>query len=586
MVKDGKYRYIDDLKALDNHCPHSTLRLPIVSWEVHTPLVLQEWIRELAVHPDQQFSQYILEGIQKGFRIGFNRSHILNSEATNFHCNNPQNVTEYLLREVSLQRMWRLPLGARPRGIHISPLGLIPKKNKPGKWRLIVDLSSPMDASVNDGISPDLASLSYASIDHLAALIVMEGKGSFLVKADIKEAYRMVPVHPEDQHLLGVEWEGVIFMDKTLPFGLRSAPKIFSAVADAAQWILKKEGVNSSLHYLDDYIFVASDQSSAMAQKCTLINTFTRLGIPLEQSKLEGPSSCLSFLGIEVDTVNLQLRLPHGKLVDLLETLERCIEHESLRKNVLEHLTGLLQFATKVVRPGRPFLRRLYALKNVGSFPGHLVRLSRGAQADILWWFYFVKQWNGVSLLWDLGLLSEDIQVFSDASGSWGCAAFQDPYWLQLQWTPCLSKLTIAVKELIPVVLAAAVFGPNWSGMIIQFVVDNAAVVDVLNATYCNESHMMHLIRLLVFYAAKYNFWFTATHIPGKRNIVADALSRNKLSVFFSQVPQAMRHPAQLSPALLSLVSQDLPWISTDWMMLFEDSTQQACQNHPTKHIR
>jgi len=239
-------------------------------------------------------------------------------------------------------------LGARPRGtcIHISPLGLIPKKSKPGKLCLIVDLSSPMDASVNDGISPDLASSLYASIDHFAALIVMEGKGSFLVKADIKEAYRMVPVHPEDQHQ---KWEGVIFMDKTLPFGLRSAPKIFSVVADAAQSILKKEGVNSGLHYLDDYIFVASDQSSAMAQKCTLINTFTRLGIPLEQSKLEGPSSCLSFLGIEVDTDNLQLRLPHGKLVDLVETLEYCIEQESLRKNVLEHLTDLLQFATKVV---------------------------------------------------------------------------------------------------------------------------------------------------------------------------------------------------------------------------------------------
>jgi len=577
---------MEDLKALDNQRPQSTWRLPIISWEVHTPLVLQEWTKELSVHPDQTFSQYILEGIQTGFRIGFNRDQTLSSAVSNLHCNNPQKVTEYLLREVSLHRMWRLPLGTKPSGIHISPLGLIPKKNKPGKWRMIVDLSSPTNTSVNDGISTDMASLSYASIDHLAALIVMEGRGSFLVKADIKEAYKIVPVHPEDQHLLGVEWEGVILMDKTLPFGLRSAPKIFSAVADAAQWILKKEGVNRSLHYLDDYVLVAGSISSAMAQKRILINTFTRLGIPLEESKLEGPSSCLSFLGIEVDTVNLQLRLPHSKLVDLLETLERCIEHESLRKHDLEHLTGLLQFTTKVVRPGRPFLRRLYALQSVGSFPNHLVRLSRGAQADILWWFYFVKQWNGVSLLWDLGLLREDIQVFSDASGSWGCAAFQDPYWLQQKWTPGLCKLTIAIKELIPVVLAAAVFGPNWSGMIVQFVVDNAAVVDALKATYCNESHMMHLIRLLVFYAAKYNFWFTAVHIPGKENVIADALSRNKMSVFFSQVPQATRHPAHITPALLDLVSRDLPWISTHWMSLFNDSMQQGCQNHPIKHTK
>ena len=48
-----------------------------------------------------------------------------------------------------------------------------------------------------------------------------------MVKADIQEAYRMVPVHPEDQHLLGMHWEGFLYIDKVLPFGLRSAPKNF-----------------------------------------------------------------------------------------------------------------------------------------------------------------------------------------------------------------------------------------------------------------------------------------------------------------------------------------------------------------------
>ena len=193
-------------------------------------------------------------------------------------------------------------------------------------------------------------------------------------------------------------------------------------------------------------------------------------------------------------------------------TIERCIEHESLIKKDLEHLTGLLQFTTKVVCPGRPFLRRLYALKNVGSSPNCLIRLSHGAQADILWWYFYVKQWNGVSLLWDLGLLIAEIQIFSNASGSWGCAAFQDPYRLQLKWTSSLNHLSIAIKKLMPVVLVAAVFGPHWAGKIVQFMVDNAVLVEVLNATYCTETHMMHLVRLLVFYAAKFNFWFTAVH--------------------------------------------------------------------------
>jgi len=87
------------------------------------------------------------------------------------------------------------------------------------------------------GIYPVLASQPYSSLDHLAALVASLGKGSLLVKTDGKEAYRTVPVHTEDQHLLGVHWEGSLYVDKVLPFGLSSARKIFTALTDALQWI-------------------------------------------------------------------------------------------------------------------------------------------------------------------------------------------------------------------------------------------------------------------------------------------------------------------------------------------------------------
>ena len=165
-------------------------------------------------------------------------------------------------------------------------------------------------ASVNDGIDSEVSSLSYASLDHLAALVVSEGRGAFLVKADIKEAYRMVPVHPEDQHLLGVLWEGIVYIDKMLPFGLRSVPKIFSALADAVQWILTNKGIRKGLHYLDDFILVARNLQLALRQKEALLAVFRNLDIPIEVSKLEGPSTCLTFLGIEVDTVSFSATPP------------------------------------------------------------------------------------------------------------------------------------------------------------------------------------------------------------------------------------------------------------------------------------
>ena len=139
-----------------------------------------------------------------GFRIGFDRRQHISSASGNLHIDKPEVVTEYLQREVLLGRMWKIPLMVVPRGVHYSPLGIIPKRNKPEKWRAIVDLSSPQGMSINDGIDTDRSSLSYASVDHLAALVVSTGRGGFLVKADIREAYRMVPVHPQDQHLLGV----------------------------------------------------------------------------------------------------------------------------------------------------------------------------------------------------------------------------------------------------------------------------------------------------------------------------------------------------------------------------------------------
>jgi len=82
----------------------------------------------------------------------------------------------------------------------------------------------------------------------------------------------------------------------------------------------------------------------------------------------------------------------------------------------------------------------------------------------------------------------------------------------------------------------------------------------VLKATYSCDLHLMHLIRVLVFLAAKFNFWFVASHIPGFKNVAADALSQDALSSFFSQVPQANPHPTNIPPPLVMLVSQDITW--------------------------
>ena len=98
----------------------------------------------------------------------------------------------------------------------------------------------------------------------------------------------MLPIHPDDQDLLGVQWEGEYYTDRALPFGLCLAPKVFSAVADA---LLTNKGIEDLLHYLDDFIMVSKSEEDASANKQILLDTFTHLRVPLEPSKLEGPAT-------------------------------------------------------------------------------------------------------------------------------------------------------------------------------------------------------------------------------------------------------------------------------------------------------
>ena len=163
---------------------------------------------------------------------------------------NKQVVDDYLREECTRGRVVRMDALESVEGLHISPFGVIPKGHQTGKWRLIVDLSSPHGESVNDGIDKELCTLSYVRVDDIVKTILTLKKGALMAKVDIKNAYRLLPV----RLLLGMEWQGQVYVDTALPFGLRSAPKIFTALADLLEWIIRKTGVDHVDHYLDDFI--------------------------------------------------------------------------------------------------------------------------------------------------------------------------------------------------------------------------------------------------------------------------------------------------------------------------------------------
>ena len=555
------------LQQVRSHSARPCL-LPPSALKVHTPLNLAAWSSALRNHPNRLWVNSLLTGLQEGVRIGFNPAALCRSASSNMQSAtaHPDVVQKYLTDELQAGNLAGPFSPSQVREAVINRFGVIPKPHKPGKWRLIVDLSYPPGGSVNDGISTMDSSMVYSSLDDAAHLIASLGRNSCLAKIDICSAFRIIPVHPQDRSLLCMRWGEGIYVDSQLPFGLRSAPLIFNAYADALEWILRDHGCHHIIHYLDDFL-VLGPSNSAVCQTAlrTMLSTCSSLGVPLAEEKIEGPSTCLSFLGIELDTSTMQARLPQDKLVRLVQELALWQDKKSCTRKELEHLIGVLQFACKVIPQGRPFVRRLINLLCVPCKPFHHVRLNKASRSDLLWWHSFAHIWNGISLLRLSDGLIPSVNVFTDASGSFGCGAVWGLKWLQGVWPADWLHVNIMVKELVPVVLACAIWAHQWSGQHIHLHVDNRAVVEVLKKGSSKEPSgiVMHLLRCLSFISAYFQFTYTAYHIPGAYNTTADSISRNRLS---SIPPQKCIISADLW-SLLVLVRPD--WTSKEWRVRF-----------------
>ena len=532
-----------------------------------TPLLHSEWERALRDHPDRAFANYICTGLRQGFRIGFSRTKPLRRATRNMlsATQHPEPVAEYLAKELRLNRMLG-PFVDDIKSVHVSRFGVIPKGHGTGKWRLITDLSHPSGSSVNDGIDPNLCSLHYTSVEDVATVAAQLGRGALLAKIDIESAYRLIPVHPGDRWLLGMKWEGRLYVDPMLPFGLRSSAKIFNAVADALEWRLKAVGVPYVHHYLDDFVVLGapgSDECPRALEK--LLFTCSDLGIPLAAHKSEGPASSITFLGIVIDTLAGELRLPAEKLNRIRTLLVDWGDKKSCTRKDLESLIGHLSHACKVIRPGRSFLRRMIDLLH-HSGSAHHIRLNRSFRSDLQWWRAFATTWNGISYL----ATNASSQFASDASGTWGCGAWHGSSWFQWQWGVLSRNLDIAVKELLPILLAVLIWGPAWRGQSVLCYCDNQAVVAILRSRSCKQQGLMHMLRCLFFIEAAHNFKLVATHISSGENNVTDDLSRDNLHSFFSKVPTASRNQEHVpETAVELLLDPEGDWTSPTWMHRF-----------------
>ena len=393
----------------------------------------------------------------------------------------------------------------------------------------------------------------YATIDDAIRLIKSLGKGCFLAKTDIKSAFRIIPVSPNDFPLLGMEWQGKFYFDKCLLMGSSLSCNIFETFSTASEWIaMNKLNASAVIYILDDFLFIAPSKEKSQGDLDNFLTSCQRIGIPIASEKTMGPDRALQSAGITLDTELMEVRLPEEKLDKYLSQLNYFCSRKRVTLKELRSLIGLLNFACCVVVPGRAFLRRLIDLTRGVRKPTHHVRLTKESKYDLQVWLNFLRSYNGKSFfLGSRWYTSKTLKLFTDAAGSLGYAAIFGKHWFFGEWPAVWKTFNITILEFFPIVLAIEIWGPLMRNKCIVFFSDNQAVVEIINKQTSKDRSIMVLLRHFVLCTLKYNILFHAKHIAGCINRKSDALSRLQVEKFRLLVPIADPQPTPVPEGLL-----------------------------------
>ncbi|CAB4022070.1 Hypothetical predicted protein, partial [Paramuricea clavata] len=198
---------------------------------------------------------------------------------------NPTHVDRKLEQELAANRIAG-PFTSPPfHSFCVSPLGLIPKK---------------IPASENTHVQ-------YATVANAIRLIKRAGPGCYLAKTDIKSAFRIIPIQPNDYPLLGMKWRGLYYYDRCMPMGCSSSY---------------------------DFLFVSAKYIQCESNLSRFICLCNQLGIPIAPDKTFGPSTTLTLAGIELDSIKSEARLPRDKIAKCVETIEAFLKRKKAKADL------------------------------------------------------------------------------------------------------------------------------------------------------------------------------------------------------------------------------------------------------------
>lgn len=530
-----------------------------------TPIDLVALELELGFYESDD-RDYLLDGFRNGFSLHYVGPHIA-MEAKNLKSalELPLIVQNKINKEILAGRVAG-PFKERPiDSLRVSPIGLVPKKT-PGEYRLIHHLSYPQGFSVNDFIDPHICSVQYTSFDEAVFLLQDLGPNCKLFKMDLKNAFRLLPVNKKDFELLGFKFNGKYYIEKALPFGCSISCKTFEKFATFLEFAVKRRMNFDArlLHYLDDYLGGHKSYSGCRQLMQVFRSCLQDLSVPVAEEKTEGPTKVLCFLGLELDSAKMVIRIPGDKLAEVIEKIEMVLTKEKVSLLKMQSLIGSLNFCCRAIVPGRPFCRRLINSICGLTQPHHHLRVNKSIRADLEMWLQFFRAHNGISAFHDRFWVSnEDVEFFTDSAagpdlgfgiyfqGSWAYAAWPE------SWRKKGLTDNITVLELFPILVSLHLWGRNLQNKKIKFNCDNMAVVQILNTMTSKSEQVMCLLRHLTMLCLELNIVVRSSHIEGACNNICDCLSRQQLTLFRELAPEADADPTPIPEYLWNVFEEE-----------------------------
>ena len=407
----------------------------------------------------------------------------------------------------------RCPQGFVPR--FCATFFLAPKKG--GKWRPILNLRP-----LNKYIVPRRFRM-----ETLSSILRLLGPGLWATSVDLKDAYLHVPVRREDQSFLCFLYRGRLFRFVAMPFGLSTAPRIFTRLTLALAAFLRRSGVRIFM-YLDDWLVVESSRDRCLAATATVLREARALGWIVNPEKSElTPSQRPTFLGAYVD-LRVGRAFPTSERVEAVISGVLLLLHGSGAPArawlvLLGYMASLVDLVPYCRLRMRPLQWHLLAFFRPASRRyDTLVPVTPAVSAHLSWW----TERRNLTLGVDFPTPLPDVTLTADASES-GWGAFIGGESVAGQWSPLWSSKHINCLELEAVARALAHFRSLVQGRRVLVRTDSSTVVSYINRQGGTHSFPLWAQAWALFrWAIAHDVTLRAVHLPGKQNVRADALSR------------------------------------------------------------